>query len=258
MKGNDKMDTRPIGMFDSGCGGLTVLKEYIKELPNENFIYFGDTAHLPYGDKSKEKIIEYSKNIVEFLISKNVKMIIIACGTASAQAYEELKANYDIPIKNIIEPVAASINDKNVGVVATKGTIKSNAWQNAILKYNPDTNVTSIACPLFVPIVEEGFTDSKIADYAVKEYISKFKDTNITSLILGCTHYPILADKIQKEIGDNVNLINAGTLSAIDTKKYLAENNLSNDFNNMGTREFYASDDFENFKQNAKILGIEI
>ena len=155
------MDTRPIGMFDSGCGGLTVLKEYIKEMPNENFIYYGDTAHLPYGDKSKEKIIEFSKSIIEFLISKNVKMIIIACGTASAQAFDELNSNYNIPIKNIIDPVASSLNDKNIGIIATKGTIKSTAWENAILKHNPNANVTSIACPLFVPIVEEGFANSE-------------------------------------------------------------------------------------------------
>ena len=252
------MDNRPIGMFDSGCGGLTVLKEYIKEMPNEDFIYYGDTAHLPYGDKSKEKIIEFSKNIVEFLINKNVKMIIIACGTASAQAFEELNSAYNIPIRNIIEPVASSINDENIGVIATKGTIKSNAWENAILKYKPDTNVMSVACPLLVPIVEEGFANSPIADYAVKEYISRFKNKNISSLVLGCTHYPILSDKIQKEIGENVNLINAGVLSAKDTKKYLEENNLANDLKNIGTKEFYTSDDFESFKENAKILGIEI
>lgn len=258
MKGFDKMDARPIGMFDSGCGGLTVLKEYIKEMPNENFIYYGDTAHLPYGDKSKEKIIEFSKNIVEFLISKNVKMIIIACGTASAQAFEELRLSFDIPIKNIIEPVASSITDKNIGIIATKGTIKSNAWENAILKYNPDATVTSIACPLFVPIVEEGFANSPIAEYAVKEYISKFKNKNISSLVLGCTHYPILSNSIQKEIGENVNLINAGVLSAKDTKKFLEENNLANELNNVGTQEFYVSDDFASFKENAKVLGIKI
>ena len=126
------MDTRPIGMFDSGCGGLTVLKEYLKLMPNENYIYYGDTAHLPYGDKSKEKIIEFSRNIVEFLISKNVKMIVIACGTASAQAFSTICKEYDIPIKNIITPTASSIKDENVGVIATKGTIKSNAWENDI------------------------------------------------------------------------------------------------------------------------------
>lgn len=252
------MNTRPIGMFDSGCGGLTVLKEYIKEMPNEDFIYYGDTAHLPYGDKSKEKIIEFSENIVKFLISQNVKMIVIACGTASAAAYETLSKKYNIPIKNIITPVAQDLDSKNVAVIATKSTIKSNAWENAIKKYNTDTNVTSLACPLFVPIVEEGFTNTKIAEYAVKEYISKLKDKNIDSLILGCTHYPILADQIQKEVGENVKLINAGSASAKDTKEFLKENNLENDSNNIGTHKFYASDDFETFKENAKILGINI
>lgn len=252
------MDTRPIGMFDSGCGGLTVLKEYIKELPNENFIYYGDTAHLPYGDKSKEKIIEFSENIVEFLINQNVKMIVIACGTASAAAYETLSLKYNIPIKNIITPVAKNLVSSNVAVIATKSTIKSNAWENAIKKYNPNANVISLACPLFVPIVEEGFANSKIADYAVKEYISKLKDKNVDSLILGCTHYPILSKQIQKEIGENVTLINAGNASAKDTKKFLIEHHLENSLDNVGTNKFYASDDFNLFKENAKILGIDI
>lgn len=252
------MDTRPIGMFDSGCGGLTVLKEYLKLMPNENYIYYGDTAHLPYGDKSKEKIIEFSRNIVEFLISKNVKMIVIACGTASAQAFSTICKEYDIPIKNIITPTASSIKDENVGVIATKGTIKSNAWENAIKKYNPNSNVISLACPLFVPIVEEGFAKTQIADFAIKEYISKFKGTNITSLILGCTHYPILEEKIQKEIGNGVKLINAGVMSALDSIKYLKENNMQNLNTENGTREFFTSDDFELFKETAKQLGFEI
>lgn len=252
------MDKRPIGMFDSGCGGLTVLKEYLKLMPNENYIYYGDTAHLPYGDKSKDKIIKFSRNIVEFLISKNVKMIIIACGTASAQAFETISKEYEIPIKNIITPTASSIHDKNIGVIATKGTIKSNAWENAIKKYNPNSNIVSLACPLFVPIVEEGFAKTKIADYAIKEYLSKFNGSNITSLILGCTHYPILAEKIQKEIGENVKLINAGVMSALDTKKYLTKNNMQNLSTQIGTKEFFTSDDFELFKENAKQLGFEI
>ena len=128
---------------------------------------------------------------------------------------------YKFPIKNIITPTASSIKDENVGVIATKGTIKSNAWENAIKKYNPNSNVISLACPLFVPIVEEGFAKTQIADFAIKEYISKFKGTNITSLILGCTHYPILEEKIQKEIGNGVKLINAGVMSALDSIKYM-------------------------------------
>lgn len=252
------MDNRPIGMFDSGCGGLTVLKEYLKLMPNEDFIYYGDTAHLPYGDKSKEKIIEFSEKIVEFLIAKNVKMIIIACGTASAAAYETLSQKYNIPIKNIITPVAQNLKSNNVGVIATKSTIKSNAWENALKKYNPEANVVSLACPLFVPIVEEGFANTQISEYAVKEYISKFKDTNIDSLILGCTHYPILANQIQKEIGENINLINVGTLSALDTLKFLEDNNMMNLNRKIGEQFYYSSDDFEAFKENAKILGLEI
>lgn len=252
------MDNRPIGMFDSGSGGLTVLKEYMKLMPNEDYIYYGDTAHLPYGDKSKEKIIEFSEKIVEFLISQNVKMIVIACGTASAQAYEELSKKYDIPIKNIITPTAKKISDSNIGVIATKGTIKSKAWENEIFKYHPNANVTSLACPLFVPIVEEGFSDTKLAELAVKKYISKLKDKNIDSLILGCTHYPILAKIIQKEIGNDVKLVNAGTLSALDTYNFLEENSLLNLNKKIGEQRYYSSDDFEAFKENAKILGIEI
>lgn len=252
------MDKRPIGMFDSGCGGLTVLKEYMKLMPNESYVYYGDTAHLPYGDKSKEKIIEFSKNIVEFLISQNVKMIIIACGTASAQAFEALNNEYSIPIKNIITPTAQNIKDKNIGIIATKGTIKSGAWEKEIKKYNQNATLTSLACPLFVPIVEEGFAKSKIADYAIKEYISKFKDKNITSLILGCTHYPILSQKIQNEIGENIKLINPGVMSATDTQKYLKENGLEAPKNKIGENIFFASDDFNLFKENAKKLGFDI
>ena len=252
------MDSRPIGMFDSGCGGLTVLKEYLKELPHEDFIYYGDTAHLPYGDKSKEKIIEYAKNIVDFLISKNVKMIIIACGTASAQAYDELKNTYQLPIQNIIEPTAKYISTQNIGVIATKGTIRSGAWEKAIHHYHPETSITSLACPLFVPIVEEGFANSEISRLVIKEYLPSLKEKGISSLVLGCTHYPILEKQIAEEMGENVQIINTGTISAQETKKFLFENDLANDETHIGHSEFYASDDFEAFKENAKKLGIEV
>ncbi len=252
------MDTRPIGMFDSGCGGLTVLKEYMKELPHEDFIYYGDTAHLPYGDKSKEKIIEYAKNIVEFLLSQNVKMIVIACGTASAQAYEELKNSYQIPIKNIIEPTAKTNLGNTVGVIATKGTIKSEAWKNEILKHHPQATIHSLACPLFVPIVEEGFAGSEISRLVIHEYLSKLQDKNLDSLVLGCTHYPILEEQMKLEMGSKVQIINAGKESAKDTHDFLEQNHLANDSSHVGTSSFYASDDFESFKENAKKLEITI
>lgn len=252
------MDNRPIGMFDSGCGGLTVLKEYMKLMPNEDFLYYGDTAHLPYGDKSPEKIIEYSEKIIEFLISKNVKLIVIACGTASANAYEHLKNKYDIEIRNIITPTAKSLKDNNIGVIATKSTIKSKAWENAILSQNPLAKVMSIACPLFVPLIEEGFLTNPACEYIVKEYIKNFENKNITSLVLGCTHYPLLKEQIQKEIGENVNLIDVGSFSANDTLEYLKLNNMLNDTNHIGTQKFYSSDDFEVFKETAKVLKFDI
>ena len=255
---NTIMDERPIGMFDSGCGGLTVLKEYLKEMPNEDFIYYGDTSHLPYGDKSKEKIIEYAKHIVNFLIQQNVKMIVIACGTASALSYEELKSTYSLPIQNIITPTALNIQDKTIGVIATKGTIHSKAWENEIQKYHPDANIISVACPLFVPIVEEGFASTEISKLVIQQYLSAFQGTNITSLILGCTHYPILENQIQEVIGKNVNLINAGKQAAVLSHQYLKENHLQNSKEHIGKQTYYASDDFETFRENAKKMGIMI
>ena len=251
------MDTRPIGMFDSGSGGLTVLKEYQKLLPNEDFIYFGDTAHLPYGDKSPEKIIEYSEEIVKFLIQKNVKMIVMACGTASANAYSYLSTHYDIPIKNIIAPTTSILKDSNVGVIATKATIRSSAWENSIHKTNPSANVTSIACPLFVPLIEEGLINNPGTDYIIKEYMDKLEisKNNISSVIMGCTHYPLLTDKLKSALPDNVNLVNIGEISAKDTLQYLKNNNMQNTASHKGKIELHSSDNFTFFKENAKTLG---
>lgn len=246
------MDSRPIGIFDSGCGGLTVLKEYLKLLPNENYIYFGDTARLPYGSKSKDTVLEFSKQIVNFLISKNVKMIIIACGTASACAYEKIKNLYNIPIRSIIIPTAKSIEDKNIGVIATKCTVNSNAWENSIHHFHPDAIVTSVACPLFVPLVEEGFSNTEVAAIVAKKYLKTFERINISSLILGCTHYPILEETIKNTIQNNINIINIGYYSALDTKEYLNSNNLYNDSNTSANIEYYSSDDSETFIEYSK------
>ena len=254
------MDNRAIGMFDSGCGGLTVLKQYTKLMPNENFIYYGDTAHLPYGDKSPEKIIEYCDEIVKFLINKNVKMIVIACGTASATAYEYLKNKYDIEIRNIIIPTAKSIKEENIGVIATQATIKSNAWEKAIHTFSPNTKITSVACPLFVPIIENGLITNAGTPYFIQEYVRKLSihENKISSIVLGCTHYPLLKEKIQIEVGNNIQLIDIGEYSAKNTLEYLNQNNLSNATNNVGKIELYSSDDFENFKTNAQKMGLEI
>lgn len=249
------MDNRPIGIFDSGCGGLTVLKEYLEILPNENYIYFGDTARLPYGSKSKETIIEFSKQIVNFLISKNVKMIIIACGTASACAYDVLKDLYDVPIRSIIIPTAKAVSDKNVGVIATKGTINSNAWEESIYAFHNDSHVISKACPLFVPLVEEGFANTEVAKSVALEYLDIFKNSNITSLILGCTHYPLLEQTIKTVISNEVQIINIGYYSALDTKEYLESNSMLNLNRALKTIEFYSSDDSETFIEYSKYFG---
>lgn len=250
------MNDQPIGIFDSGIGGLTVLKEFIKLLPNEHYIYYADTAHLPYGDKTKEQIIEYSKNIVEYFISRNVKAIIIACGTASSLAYTYLKEHYDIPIFNIIEPVAKNLKDKNIGIIATQGSVTSHVWENKILKYNPNCKITSVACPKLVPIAEKGLINSLEAKQAIKEYLSPFKINKINSLILGCTHYPLFTELIYNELGKNINLINAGTFSAIYFKDFLNQKQLFNTSIETNKIEYISSDKSENIGANPIIISL--
>lgn len=246
------MDNRPIGIFDSGLGGLTVLQEYINQMPNEDYIYFGDNARVPYGPKSKETIIEYSRQIVRFLISQNVKLIVIACGTASANAFETLKNEFDIPIQTVIEPTAKAIKDKKVGIIATKATITSKAWENAIHKYNPECETTSKACPLFVPIVEENLINTEIAKLAVKMYLQEFIEKDIENLILGCTHYPILINDIKDFLPQKTKITNVNIYSALETKKFLEDNHLLNLSKKLPERFAYTTDNIDSFNDAAK------
>ena len=253
------MDNRPIGVFDSGVGGMTVLKELTKQLPNEDFVYLGDTKRFPYGSKSKESIIELTKNGIEFLISKGVKLVVIACGTATSQALEEVQPLYNIPIIGVIEPTVKYIKEteKNkIGVIATAGTIRSNGWEKAILKEIKDAKVQSIACPLLAPMVEEGWYDNKIAELAIKEYLKPLK--NIDSIILGCTHYPLLTRVIKKQIGKKVEIINIGEHVAkeanaiLNNKDQLAETKEQN-------IDTYLTETECKFNEVAgKLLGMEI
>lgn len=223
------MDNRKIGIFDSGVGGLTVFSEIIKELPNEGIVYVGDTKRFPYGNKSKESIIQISKEIVNYLILQNVKLIIIACGTATSQALEELKKIYKIPIIGIIEPTIENcINEKtkSVGVIATKGTIKSGQWEKNIKIKNKGVEVISKETPLLASMAEEGWTENLVAKEAIKEYMKDFKDSNIEKLILGCTHYPLFGKLINDELEGKVEIINTGKQMAKYLKKYLKENKL--------------------------------
>lgn len=249
------MDTRPIGIFDSGVGGLTVLTELRKKLPNENYIYIGDTKRFPYGSKSKETIIQISKRIVDTLISKKVKLIVIACGTATSQALEELKQIYNIPIIGIIEPtVENQMNEtvKRVGVIATRGTIRSKVWETTICKKNPSIAILSKETPLLAPMAEEGWIDNEVARSAIKEYMKDWKEENLDALILGCTHYPLFEKLLRKELGDTIKIINTGKEIAKSLEQYLKENDLKNE--GIGTEEIYLTDTESNFLNVAKQL----
>lgn len=247
------MDKRPIGIFDSGVGGMTVFSEIAKQLPNEDLIYLGDTKNFPYGDKSKETIIKISTKCVNFLINKDVKLIVIACGTATSQSLEELKKIFNIPIIGIINPtilnLKTTINKKEtIGVIATEGTIRSNKWEKELKEQIYNIEVINKACPLLAPMAEQGWTTNKVAKEAIKEYLKPFKNTNINRLILGCTHYPLFKEVIQNELGENVEIINTGEKIAQYLKKYLLNNNLNNDTNQKAKYEYYLTDIECNFK----------
>ena len=252
------MDKRPIGIFDSGIGGLTVLAQIEKLLPKENIVYIGDTKNFPYGEKTKEEIIEFSIKNVEKLIEKNAKIIVIACGTATSQSLEVLKEKFEIPIIGIIEPTVEEIKKKNIekiGVIATEGTIRSNAWEKALKKDIEKIEVVNKACPLLANIAEEGKAKSQESRQAIKEYMKPFKANNVKTIILGCTHYPIYEEIIQEEMERKVELINTGNAVAKFVKQYLENNNLQNIEEDNVKQEIYLSKDEETFKENAeKIL----
>lgn len=246
------MDNRPIGIFDSGLGGLTVLEALLKELPNEDYIYVGDTAHLPYGSKTPETIITYARQIVKFLIRKNVKLIIIACGTASAIAFETLQKEFSIPIQTIIEPTAKLPLPNKVGVIATKATIQSQAWEKAIHIYHPNCKVYSKACPLFVPLVEENLTTSEIAKLTISMYLSDFIDWKVDCLILGCTHYPLLLPSMQEFLPSSMQLMNVNQTTAIKVKEFLIKKQALRLSRKLPERFAYTTDTPDNFQENAK------
>lgn len=248
------MDKRPIGIFDSGVGGLTVLAEIKKKLPSENIVYLGDTANFPYGNKKKEDIIEFSKNNVKALINKDAKIIVIACGTATSQALGVLRNEFDIPIVGIIEPTVNYINErklKKVGVIATEGTIRSGAWEKALKAEIKDIQVVNKACPMLATIAEEGRAMSPEGRQVIKEYMEPFKKNKIDKIILGCTHYPIYEKLIREELGYKIELINTGTTVASYLEKVLKEKNIQNE-REKEQEIVYLSKPEEYFKQIAK------
>ncbi len=244
------IDERPIGIFDSGVGGLTVTKEVINVLPKENIVYFGDTARVPYGSKSKELVYKFSCQIIRFLKEKNIKAIIIACNTVSSNCYEDLKKEFfDIPIIEVLEPGVNSAirvtKNRKIGVIGTEATIRSGQYEKKLKDKLIDVNVFSKACPLFVPLAEEGFLEDIITKNVAKKYLADFKNNNIDSLILGCTHYPLLKLVIQKVLGDEVNIVDPAFETAKKMKRYLEDNNMYN--TKGGEHKFYVSDKNDKF-----------
>ena len=249
----DEMNA-PIGVFDSGVGGLTVVKEIMRQLPAESLVYFGDTARVPDGSQSQKTVCKYSKQIVRFLQTKQVKAIVVACNTASALALDEIRADIDIPIIGVVEPgaimAANTTRTNNIGIIGTESTIKSGVYSKYLHKINPEITVVSKACPLFVPLVEEGLWEDRVTEDIAGRYLHEFKEYDIDSLILGCTHYPLLKRTIGREVGENVKLVNPAYETAKSLKLLLAENNLLNTLgieDEEPTYDYYVSDGMEKF-----------
>ncbi len=242
---------KPIGVFDSGIGGLTVLRELINFLPHEDTIYLGDTARVPYGIRSAETVTRYSLENAMFLYSKGIKLLVIACNTASAVSLDVIKKEIKIPTIGVIEPGAKeavkATKKKRIGVIGTEATIQSNSYTKAIKGIDPSIEVFSLPCPLFVPLVEEGWTDGEIAYLVAKKYLAYLKNKDIDTLVLGCTHYPLLKGIISNVMGEGVTLIDSAIETSREVKTLLQELGLKRENNTNPKREFFVTDSPERF-----------
>ena len=256
------MNKCSIGIFDSGLGGLTILKTLSAALPKENYIYFGDTANTPYGSKSKNTVTRFSLDIARFLEKQKVKLIIVACNTASALALKDLQKKIPIPIMGVIKPGAlkAMQNTKNgrVAVLATEATVQSNAYPTELLRLNKKLRIIQQPCPLFVPLIEEGWRHPKGGDCIIDDYLKTVIKSKADTLILGCTHYPVIKQKIAKKLSKEVKLVDSAEVLAEEVKSFLQKSGLLNT-KSKGSLKVYASDDPARFKHLAKhILGKEL
>jgi glutamate racemase len=246
------MKERPVGIFDSGIGGLTVLREITKLLPREETVYVGDTARVPYGTKSKETVARYSLEIADFLLKYNIKLLIVACNTASSYALPALKERLKIPVIGVVEPGAkmavATTRTKRIGVIGTEGTMKSGSYFDAIKSIDSKVTVFIKACPLFVPLVEEGWTDNDAALLTAKKYLKELREDDIDTLVLGCTHYPLLMGTISRVMGWRVKLIDSALATAFEVQSVLKERNLLSDAGETpATHKFFVTDSPERF-----------
>ncbi len=248
-----EMVERPVGVFDSGVGGLTVVNQLFRILPQEDIIYFGDTAHLPYGSKSKEAVTRFSLNIANFLKAQKVKIIVVACNTASSFALSSLRENIETPVIGVIEPGAQAAIDTTrnfkIGIIGTEGTIKSRAFEEALRRIDKNVEVFSQACPLFVPLVEEGWLEEPETSQIAEKYLFPLKDKGIDTLILGCTHYPLLKGHLSRIMGQEVSLIDTAEATAKAVERKLGEKNLLRKGNRKAVYKFFVSDDPEKFLQ---------
>ena len=254
------MDQRPIGVFDSGSGGLTAVREIRSILPSENIIYFGDTSRVPYGGRSPEILLHYARQDVHFLRSFDVKALLVACGTVSTNALPVLAAESDIPILGVVEPAcaaaAAATRNKKVGLIATSASVRSGAYERTLAAMDSTITVYAGACPLFVPLVENGRfrPGDTVIETVAREYLEPLKDTGIDTLILGCTHYPLLTEIIGDIMGPGVTLVSAGEESAFELKRMLKADGLRADESRQGESEFYVSDRAEDFENIASVF----
>jgi glutamate racemase len=249
---------KPIGVFDSGIGGLTVVRALSERLPHENIVYFGDTARVPYGSKSEDVVREYAIEDATFLIEQGVKMIVVACNTVSAIALDDLTARFDVPVVGMIRPGARAALEasatRRVGVIGTLATIASRAYTRALHEVDGATLVVPKACPLFVPLAEEGWGSHPVAAMVADEYLAGLRLERIDTLILGCTHYPILRDVIRQALGDDVTLIDSGEAAAAEVEAVLASREDLNPSHDQPSATFYVSDVPQQFKQLGEIF----
>jgi glutamate racemase len=249
-------DTRPIGVFDSGIGGLTVVSALRRLLPNEQIFYLGDTARVPYGGKSAATVERYSLEIAAMLLEENCKAIVVACNTASALALPRLEETLSVPVLGVISPGAqaavAATRNKHVGVIGTRATIKSGAYERALRSLDSDVQTTALACPLLVPLIEEGWLQNEITDHVIKRYLNPLVQKEVDTLVLGCTHYPLLRDAILRFLGDRVRLVDSAENCAIAVQSLLEKKGLRASENNSGSLDVALTDPPDAFLQIAR------
>ena len=257
------MDRRPLGVFDSGIGGLTVVREIVRRLPNESLVYFGDTARVPYGNKSPETVRRYSREIVQLLKQRDVKMVVVACNTATAHALDDVRRTAGMPALGVVEPGARAAvgasQSHHIGVIGTAGTVKSGAYERAIRALDPKAVVTQQACPLFVPLVEEGWLDRPATKLVAEEYLKPLAHNGIDTLVLGCTHYPLLKPLLSQVMGNQVRLIDSAEETAAEVERQLDAGSLRAPKDARGRAHFIVSDARDTFERvGAPFLGAPV